>query len=724
MKQPTTGRLTALVGTMVVAVLALSGAALAATTPLAVTKTVPAGGATEVARTANLKAYINHDMKASTITSSTFKIRKQGTTTWLGATRAVNNTISPTSTNGGSQSVLTLDPDANLASNTIYQVVVVSGSSGVKDLNGNALGANKSWTFTTVMPPETTIDPNTGPTGTVASDSASFAFSSSKQNSTFKCSLDGSSFAACASPKDYPGPLSQGSHTFRVRAIDASGVQDPFPASRNWSVDTIVPAAPAITSPQENGFVGASFTLSGTTEPNATVEVFEGTTSKGTTNANGSGVWSKALSGVSEGTHTYTAKATDAADNTSSASNTRSLTVDTTAPDTTIDSGPSGAVSSSSASFTFSSSEANARFECSLDSSPFGACPSPVGEPQKADYSGLSDGSHTFRVRAIDAAGNIDPNAPSRPWTVDTVGPNATITDGPPSLSNSLSATFTFSGAESGGGYECKVDAAGSPGTFAACTSGQSFAVQSPGTFTFSVRASDVLGNFGTSDSHSWTVDTVAPTVGSVSPVDGATGVSPTSNVAATFSEAMNASTVSGQSFTLSKAGSPVSAQVTYDQNSRTATLDPAGDLQTGATYDAKITTSVKDTAGNALVQEKTWSFTVASPPPGVTVTPNPLNFTPASSGCNVTITKTVTITNNTASQVDLIPSVTNAHYSVAGDVLHIASGESLNLSVSWTAPNSGFRIADPGRLDLKDAAGNIVATGNLTAFINCGIEG
>ena len=102
-------RLAVLVGTVLVAVIALSGLAWAATTPLAVTKMVPASGATEVARTANIKAYFNHDMEASTFTSSTFKIRKQGTTTWLGAARSVNNTISPTSTNGGSQSVATLD---------------------------------------------------------------------------------------------------------------------------------------------------------------------------------------------------------------------------------------------------------------------------------------------------------------------------------------------------------------------------------------------------------------------------------------------------------------------------------------------------------------------------------------------------------------------------------------------------------------------------------------
>src|SRR5215211_7701764 len=94
-------RLAVLVGTVLVAVLALSSLAWAATTPLAVTKMVPGSGATEVARTVNVKAYFNHDMRTSTFTSSTFKIRTQGSTSWLAATTSVNNTISPTSTNGG-----------------------------------------------------------------------------------------------------------------------------------------------------------------------------------------------------------------------------------------------------------------------------------------------------------------------------------------------------------------------------------------------------------------------------------------------------------------------------------------------------------------------------------------------------------------------------------------------------------------------------------------------
>ena len=83
---------------------------------------------------------------------------------------------------------------------------------------------------------------------------------------------------------------------------------------------------------------------------------------------------------------------------------------DSTAPETTIDSGPSGTVKQNSASFSFSSSEANSTFECKLDSAGFSACSSPK------NYTGLAKGSHTFSVRATDAAGNTDATPASRTW--------------------------------------------------------------------------------------------------------------------------------------------------------------------------------------------------------------------------------------------------------------------------------------------------------------------
>jgi probable HAF family extracellular repeat protein len=98
--------------------------------------------------------------------------------------------------------------------------------------------------------------------------------------------------------------------------------------------DTQAPSPPSITSPQNNTYdTDGSFSVSGSAEAGSTVELFEGTTSKGTTKADSSsGAWSISLSGLSEGAHTYTAKATDAAGNTSTASNSVSVTVDKSAP--------------------------------------------------------------------------------------------------------------------------------------------------------------------------------------------------------------------------------------------------------------------------------------------------------------------------------------------------------------------------------------------------------
>jgi hypothetical protein len=104
-----------------------------------------------------------------------------------------------------------------------------------------------------------------------------------------------------------------------------------------------------------------------------------------------------------------------------SASNKKSFLVtaapDTTPPETSISSGPSGTTASTSASFSFASTESGSSFECKLDSGSFAACASPKA------YSTLSSGAHTFSVRASDAAGNVDPSPATRSWTVEASSP-------------------------------------------------------------------------------------------------------------------------------------------------------------------------------------------------------------------------------------------------------------------------------------------------------------
>jgi hypothetical protein len=89
-------------------------------------------------------------------------------------------------------------------------------------------------------------------------------------------------------------------------------------------------------------------------------------------------------------------------------------TTDTTAPDTTIRTGPSGGTRETSASFSFSSSEPVSGFACRLDADAWAPCASPKS------YSGLRAGGHTFSVRATDVAGNTDATPATWTWTIET----------------------------------------------------------------------------------------------------------------------------------------------------------------------------------------------------------------------------------------------------------------------------------------------------------------
>jgi hypothetical protein len=88
-----------------------------------------------------------------------------------------------------------------------------------------------------LTPPQTILVG--GPSGLTGLRTARFAFVSTEAGSSFQCRLDGGAFKPCASPKLYAG-LKDGSHTFRVRAIDAAGNVDATPAVRAWRIGASV----------------------------------------------------------------------------------------------------------------------------------------------------------------------------------------------------------------------------------------------------------------------------------------------------------------------------------------------------------------------------------------------------------------------------------------------------------------------------------------------------
>ena len=86
---------------------------------------------------------------------------------------------------------------------------------------------------------------------------------------------------------------------------------------------------------------------------------------------------------------------------------------DTSAPNTKVTAGPNRETDKRSATFKFKSTEPrHSTFKCKLDDRRFKTCESPK------TYKGLERGKHTFKVKAIDRAGNVDSTPAKRSWTI------------------------------------------------------------------------------------------------------------------------------------------------------------------------------------------------------------------------------------------------------------------------------------------------------------------
>lgn len=253
----------------------------------------------------------------------------------------------------------------------------------------SAVGVGAAFSKTSLAPPTITSAPSSSTT----SRSATFAFTG-PSGATFKCGLDGAATTPCTSPRTYTS-LTDGAHLFKVVSVKSG--EESAATTFGWTVDTVAPAAPTITSGPAAlvGSTSATFTYSG---PEANLRYVCSLDGAAFVTCTSPTVYS----GLGQGEHMFAVRAVDAAANTG-ATTSRVWRVDTVAPPApALTTKPSDPTSTATNDFAWTSAESGATSECSLENGAWFACTSPYRWVINTD----NGGQHQFGVRARDAAGN------------------------------------------------------------------------------------------------------------------------------------------------------------------------------------------------------------------------------------------------------------------------------------------------------------------------------
>ena len=259
-------------------------------------------------------------------------------------------------------------------------------------------------------------------------------------------------------------------------------------------------------------------------------------------------------------------------------------------------------------------------------------------------------------------------------------------------------------------------------GLVATFTPASNLALNTTYTATITTGARDLAGNalasaFVWSFTAGATSDTTAPIVSLTAPANAATGVPINQRIAATFSEAMDPSTMTTATFTLQQGTTPISGTVTHV--GLVATFTPASNLALNTTYTATITTGAKDLAGNELASAFVWSFTTGAT--SDTTAPTVISTNPADNATDVGINAAV---NATFSEAMDSSTITTAHFAVTGPggtpvtgtvAYNVASNIATFTPASDLALNTLYTATIT--TEVKDLAGNTLASDFVWSF-------
>jgi hypothetical protein len=271
-----------------------------------------------------------------------------------------------------------------------------------KDALGNISQVKSSAILVDTTLPRATITSH--PAHPTKSTMANFAFVSTKARSKFQCKLDDGAYSSCTSTKSYERLL-EGLHTFSVKASDVLGNTDLTPVSFTWTVDLTPPRTTITYKPRYKTDSDSAPFCFASSEAGSTFQC------RLDSNDFSRCVSPNTYSRLDKGSHTFTVKATDTAGNIEQTPPQYTWTIIESFT-ATITEHPSDPSRPESNSFSFTSNRAGATFQCQLDNGDYATCSSP------ATYTGLTEDSHTFSVKAFVATEQDESKPAKYSWTV------------------------------------------------------------------------------------------------------------------------------------------------------------------------------------------------------------------------------------------------------------------------------------------------------------------
>jgi glucose/arabinose dehydrogenase len=638
-------------------------------TPPLISSISPLSGATNVATGTMVAATFNEAIDPATVTGTTFQLRDAG------------NNLIPASVSTSSAQII-LDPSSSLAGSTVYTATITSGASGVKDLAGNALASNYSWSFTTAAvdntaPTVTSVSPANGATGvstgtTVIANFSEAVNASSVTGTTFQLRDPGNNLVSAT--------ISTSSGQITLTPSDALTGTTVYTA-------TITGGASGVKDLAGNALASNyswSFTTAAVTTQPLTIQSFNTKT--------GTSATVHSLTGVPAGALLVLATTADAVVSNAIVSSSPSLTWTKRADAGAVNSDNAEiwtAVYAAGGAITVTSNWGGDNSQASVCYVVLNAEAVLVGASAIATLQAAPSVTiTTTRENSIIFGCTAD-------WKAVN-GATRTLRDAATERLYFKDGNFTT--------YHYTKAAA----TIGAFTEGVSLPTgQQASTALLEIRSATVV------------VDNAPPTVISVTPANGTTGVAITTTATAVFDEAMNATTINNSTIELRNSSNAlITSTFSYNAGTRTATLTPSAALANSTVYTVTIVggaSGVKDVAGNALANNYSWSFTTVA---GDITPPTVTSVTPANGATGVAISTTATAIFNESMNATTINSSTielrnPSNTLITAAVSYNAGTRTATLTPSVALANSTVYTAKvkSGTAGVKDVAGNALAS-------------